>query len=65
MLKVRDNIKFEGYMPWSSNVNPGNWNCMPWLLNKVGKNGNVEEGKRELHGMFQYWKRSTLLAEEF
>ena len=52
-------------MPWSSNVNPGNWNCMPWLLNKVGKNGNVEEGKRELHGMFQYWKRSTLLAEEF
>ena len=46
-------------------MNPGNWNCLPWLLNQVGENGNVEEGKRELHGMFQYWKRSTLLVEEF
>jgi len=62
--EVRDKIKFDGYIPWS-NVNPGNWNCMPWLLNQVGENGNVEEGKRELHGMFQYWKRSTLCAEEF
>ena len=62
--EVRGRIQFEGYMPWS-NVNPGNWNSMPWLLHQVGENGNLEEGKRELHGMFQYWKRSTLWAEEF
>ena len=51
--EVTDKIKFDGYIPWS-NVNPGNWNCMPWLLNQVGENGNFEEEKRELHGMFQY-----------
>ena len=50
--EVRGRIQFEGYMPWS-NVNPGNWNSMPWLLHQVGENGNLEEGKRELHGMFQ------------
>jgi hypothetical protein len=64
-VEVRGKIKFEGYMPWN-NVDPGNWNYYPWFINQVGDNNNVEEGKRELRGMFfLYWKRSTLWAEEF
>ena len=63
-VEVRGKIKFEGYMPWN-NVDPGNWNYYPWFINQIGDNNNVEEGKRELLGMFLYWKRSTLWAEEF
>jgi len=63
-VEVRGRIKFEGYMPWND-VDNGNWNYFRWFINQLGDNSNFEEGKRELHGMFLYWKRSTLLAEEF
>jgi hypothetical protein len=63
-VDVRRKIKFEGYMPWN-NVDSGNWNYFPSVVNQIGENRNLEEGKRELNGMFMYWKRSTLLAEEF
>ena len=53
-----------GVSPWTSELDD-KWNFLRSCnYHQAGEIGSIDEGKRELDGMFEYWKKTVLCAEE-
>ena len=62
---VRNKLKYEYFCPWNS-ADGENWNYLSIYGNcQAGDCSSIEESERELFSMFDYWKKATLLADEF
>ena len=62
---VRNKIKYEYFCPWNSGDGE-NWNYLSMYGNcQAGEFSSIEERERELFSMFEYWKKTTLFADEF
>lgn len=63
---VRNKIIHESFCPWKTEEAGNHWNYLKMFGNcQAGEMGDLEEGQRELFGMFEFWKKTTLLADEF
>ncbi len=55
----------EGESPWESDTS-GKWNYLrTYGIEQDGEFGGIVEGENELFCMFEYWRRTTLWADEF
>jgi hypothetical protein len=64
-IDVRNKLKYEYFCPWKS-ADGENWNYLSMYSNcQAGEFSSIEEREREIFSMFEYWKPSTLFADEF